>query len=65
MTLPRRRLLAAHRLAAPWIGGTARAQGKRLKISHQFPGGTVDSGDFRDQLCRRFAAALPSRPTAR
>ncbi len=61
MTLPRRRLLAATAataLAAPWIGGTARAQAKQLKISHQFPGGTAESGDFRDQMCRRFAAAL-------
>src|SRR5882672_6028739 len=64
MTIPRRRLLtatAATALAAPWIGGTARAQTKQLKISHQFPGGTVDSGDFRDQMCRRFAAGLAKR----
>ena len=64
MTLPRRRLLAATAataLAAPWIGGTARAEAKQLKISHQFPGGTIDSGDFRDQLCRRFAAELAKR----
>src|ERR1700730_8724468 len=64
MTLPRRRLLAATAataLAAPWIGGTARAQAKQLKISHQFPGGTADSGDFRDQMCRRFAAELAKR----
>ena len=26
-----------------------------LKISHQFPGGTIDQGDFRDRLCRTFA----------
>ncbi len=26
-----------------------------LKISHQFPGGTIDQGDFRDRLCRVFA----------
>ena len=26
-----------------------------------FPGGTVDSGDFRDQMCRRFAAELAKR----
>ena len=29
-----------------------------LKISHQFPGGTVDQGDFRDRMVRRFAAAV-------
>ncbi|MBV9835322.1 MAG: TRAP transporter substrate-binding protein DctP [Alphaproteobacteria bacterium] len=46
-------------IAAPWV---ARAQtAKQLKISHQFPSGTVDSGDFRDQLCRRFAAELAKR----
>ncbi len=26
-----------------------------LKISHQFPGGTVNEGDFRDRLVRVFA----------
>src|SRR5438445_3975668 len=64
MTTTRRRILAttaAVALAAPWIGGTARAQAKQLKISHQFPGGTAESGDFRDQMCRRFAAALAKR----
>ena len=32
-----------------------------LKISHQFPGGTLEEGDFRDRLCRRFAAELEKR----
>src|ERR1700741_1356586 len=65
MSMTRRRLLAAATaaspLAAPWIAGTARAEGKQLKISHQSPGGTIDSGDFRDQLCRRFAAELAKK----
>lgn len=64
MTITRRRILAASvaaPLAAPWIAGTARAETKKLKISHQFPGGTADTGDFRDQLCRRFAAELEKR----
>jgi len=26
-----------------------------FKISHQWPGGTIDKGDFRDRLCRLFA----------
>ena len=26
-----------------------------LKISHQFPGGSIEQGDFRDRLCRIFA----------
>jgi TRAP-type transport system periplasmic protein len=50
---------AALSFAAPNI---LRAQAPRvLKISHQFPGGTVDQGDFRDRLCRRFAAAVEER----
>jgi TRAP-type transport system periplasmic protein len=32
-----------------------------LKISHQFPGGTMEEGDFRDRMCRRFAAELEKR----
>lgn len=31
------------------------AESKVLKISHQFPGGTIDKGDFRDRLARKFA----------
>ena len=51
--LTRRHVLAST-LAAPAILrfgiGTAQAA-TTLKISHQFPGGTVDKGDFRDRLC--------------
>src|SRR5580765_1026778 len=32
-----------------------------LKISHQFPGGTIDQGDFRDRLVRKFAADVEKR----
>lgn len=32
-----------------------------LKISHQFPGGTISEGDFRDRLCRMFAAEIAKR----
>ena len=56
--LTRRHVLASA-LAAPAIlrfgFGTAQAA-TTLKISHQFPGGTIDKGDFRDRLCRVFAA---------
>lgn len=31
---------------------------KVIKISHQFPGGTIDEGDFRDRLTRKFAAEV-------
>jgi TRAP-type C4-dicarboxylate transport system substrate-binding protein len=59
-----RRHILASTLAAPAIlrfgTGTARAA-TTLKISHQFPGGTIDKGDFRDRLCRVFAAELAKR----
>src|SRR5207237_6210670 len=32
-----------------------------LKISHQFPGGTIDKGDFRDRLTRKFAEDITKR----
>ena len=37
------------------------AQSGGLKISHQFPGGTINEGDFRDRLCRKFAAEVDKR----
>ena len=64
MTVSRRRVLAAA-LSAPAIlamsrfGSSLAAQ--TLKISHQFPGGTISEGDFRDRLCRMFAAELEKR----
>ena len=60
-----RRSLLQGLAAAPLVaafGARARAAGKLdLKISHQFPGGTLTEGDFRDRLCRRFAAELERR----
>jgi TRAP-type C4-dicarboxylate transport system substrate-binding protein len=32
-----------------------------IKISHQFPASSGDTGDFRDQLARRFAAEVGKR----
>ena len=66
----RRRSMAMTR--REWIGavaaagalpmaGAAWAQAGTLKISHQFPGGTATEGDFRDRLCRRFAADIEKR----
>jgi TRAP-type C4-dicarboxylate transport system substrate-binding protein len=59
-----RRHILASTLAAPAILrfgiGTAHAA-TTIKISHQFPGGSIDSGDFRDRLCRVFAAELAKR----
>ena len=51
-------MLAGPALLRP---GSARAAPTVLKISHQFPGGTVEQGDFRDRLVRRFAAAVQQR----
>ena len=50
-------------LAAPalLLARGARAETRTLKISHQFPGGTIDQGDFRDRLVRRFAADVSAR----
>ena len=42
-------------------GAGALAQEGTLKISHQFPSGTIAEGDFRDRLCRRFAADIEKR----
>lgn len=58
-----RRLAACSLLAAPVILRVPRAYGatRTLKISHQFPGGTIDQGDFRDRLTRRFAADVARR----
>ncbi len=52
-------LAAPALIAASRLGPAAAAQ--TLKISHQFPGGTLEEGDFRDRLCRRFAAELEKR----
>src|SRR6478736_2769235 len=64
MTISRRSVLTGA-LVAPAIVASTRlgsaAPAKTLKISHQFPGGTIDQGDFRDRLCRRFAAELEKR----
>ena len=40
---------------------SALAQSATLKISHQFPGGTLKEGDFRDRLVRQFAADVEKR----
>src|SRR5689334_5526385 len=61
MRMSRRQTLALG-LAAPVVlrFGQARAA-TALKISHQFPGGSATEGDFRDRLCRRFAALIQER----
>ena len=62
MTITRRALVQAAAVAgfAP-LSTVSRAQADALKISHQFPSGTLTEGDFRDRLCRRFAADIEKR----
>jgi TRAP-type C4-dicarboxylate transport system substrate-binding protein len=64
MRLSRRHILVGA-VAAPAVIAMSRmgsaAPAQMLKISHQFPGGTIDEGDFRDRLCRKFAAELEKR----
>jgi TRAP-type C4-dicarboxylate transport system substrate-binding protein len=63
MSLTRRTTIASL-MAAPAIIGSSRlgrAAPRTLNISHQFPGSDGDKGDFRDQLCHRFADAVTKR----
>src|SRR6202023_1793653 len=64
MSISRRTILTGA-LAAPAVIAAARlgsaAPARTVKIFHQFPGGTIDEGDFRDRLCRKFAAELEKR----
>ena len=59
MTLDRRSFVAGSLAlgAGTLLDRPARAA-TTLKISHQFPGGTLTEGDFRDRLCRKFAAEI-------
>ena len=60
--ITRRRILASSLAAVPLLLLGRRAlAAEPLKISHQFPGGTIDAGDFRDRLCRRFAQEVEAR----
>jgi TRAP-type C4-dicarboxylate transport system substrate-binding protein len=58
--MTRRAILGAIATSPLWLN-TAFAQGSTLKIAHQFPGGTLTDGDFRDRLCRMFAAEAEKR----
>jgi TRAP-type C4-dicarboxylate transport system substrate-binding protein len=57
-----RRHFASGAVAAPFVIASSRFgtvfAAQTLKISHQFPGGTMSEGDFRDRLCRMFAAEI-------
>ena len=63
MSVSRRRFVQAASSSIPFLllSRAASAQGTTLKISHQFPGGSGDEGDFRDRLCRKFASEVEKR----
>lgn len=56
----RRTVLGAIATSPLWMQ-SAWAQPKNLKISHQFPDGSIARGDFRDRLCRMFASEVEKR----
>jgi TRAP-type C4-dicarboxylate transport system substrate-binding protein len=58
--LTRRTMLGAIASSPLWMQ-SAWAQPNNLKISHQFPRGSIAEGDFRDRLCRMFAAEVERR----
>ncbi|MET3134784.1 TRAP-type C4-dicarboxylate transport system substrate-binding protein [Oxalobacteraceae bacterium GrIS 1.11] len=59
---PKRRLLCRSLAGLPLLSGVAFAQSPEpLKISHQFPGSNGADGDYRDRLCRLFAAEVDKR----
>jgi TRAP-type C4-dicarboxylate transport system substrate-binding protein len=61
MTSQLRRNLLGVMATAPLWGVSAFAQTAALKISHQFPGGTIKEGDFRDRLTQMFAQEVTKR----
>lgn len=64
MHASRRRFLIASAASLPAVALGPRAFAQTagtLKISHQFPGGSIDEGDFRDRLCRKFAVEVEKR----
>jgi TRAP-type C4-dicarboxylate transport system substrate-binding protein len=61
MTAITRRSVLAALAASPLLLQSAWAQSTTLKISHQFPGGTISAGDFRDRITRMFAAEVEKR----
>lgn len=62
MPLLKRRTILGAMVASPLLSvQSVWAQTTSLKISHQFPGGTITEGDFRDRLCRMFGAEVEKR----
>lgn len=56
----RRTVLGALASSPLWLQ-SAWAASQSMKISHQFPSGSIMEGDFRDRLCRMFAADVEKR----
>lgn len=64
MSLTKRRAILGAIALTPLLSiKSVWAQPTTLKISHQFPAGTVSEGDFRDRMCRKFAAEVEQRTT--
>src|SRR5579862_1036036 len=63
MTISRRRFVLAASATIPFMLGSGRASAEAaaFMISHQFPGGTLTEGDFRDRLCQKFAIEIEKR----
>jgi TRAP-type C4-dicarboxylate transport system substrate-binding protein len=64
MSITRRRFVAGSLAAVPFALAGTRVDAQAsttLKISHQFPGGTIEQGDFRDRLVRKFAADVEKK----
>ena len=61
MTINRRQIVGAAIAAPAILRFSAADAAQTLKISHQFPGGSIDTGDFRDRACRIFARELEKR----
>lgn len=60
--MTRRRVLSGAIAAPAVVWATRAAQAAQdLKISHQFPGGSEQEGDFRDRLCRLFSREIAKR----
>ena len=63
MQFDRRQFVQSLALASTGVAAwpTFAQQAGGLKISHQFPSGTLTEGDFRDRLCRKFAVEVEKR----
>ncbi|MET3134930.1 TRAP-type C4-dicarboxylate transport system substrate-binding protein [Oxalobacteraceae bacterium GrIS 1.11] len=61
MTLLTRRAMIGAIASSPFWLQNAWGQSTALKISHQFPGGNINEGDFRDRISRMFADSVEKR----